>query len=307
MEILTFEYLRYLQAHALVNIDYYINNNFVELPKHQNGFTRLRKDIDISKIRNLDIEKNKKGEVLPAETDRKNAQIIYDTLIDLTPAEAANAQIWGKLTHYDCNAYLQKRQKNNYFKYVNGGIYSDLDNKLNDAKDRSQKAKDEKEIKGIETEIEAIKIELAKKEKQQADWISRNLTLNTNDCIRYRSKISSLWWICKRINEPEIKDNFDYDEAYKIIFRDTDVPFHVFGRPVVSSFNNLLLGILRVLKKNPNFHENDRHGLKELMKSIGREFNAYDIHLFSDNELEDKLSLMYEKMPPPKEKKKTKK
>jgi hypothetical protein len=271
LEIFTFEF--YKKISTLIdkeeNKSSYKDGNFQNIDGYEEGFIKFNRDIDLTKIGNLEIVKNENGNIVPNATDRQNIKIIYDTLKDITPAEASSPELWSKIHHIDAYDYIRKRYPKNCKLFIDTYV----DNKTYYS---PKKKKD-----------------VFVTDKQYKRFISRNFTLPDYECISYRSKISGLWWAAHLINQREIKENFDIDLAYKLITKTTDIISSIFGRPVISNFTNLLLSVLRSLERNPEF---DQSSARDLLKRIGSETNGYDVNVLSQDDLDDKVNLMHEEI-----------
>ena len=253
------------------NKDCYKNGNFESLENYQEGLIKFnfdakpnRKEIDLTKIENLDFVRNKNtNSIQEGPTDAKNIKIIYDAL-DLTPAEAASPELWSKIHHIHCFEYIRERQKakNIIDRYVDNIKWKDK--------------------KGNTKEIN---------QDQYLNFVSDHFTLTTPTKINHRSNVSGLWWAAHLLNNREISDNFNIDEAYKLTMSNTDIHESIFGRPMISNFPTLLLAILKTLKSNHEFYD---QSVADLLKRMSTELNGYDIHVLSQNEINDKVNSMHE-------------
>lgn len=270
MEIFTFEFHKKISTSIFKddNKSCYKDGNFQNLDGYDGGIIKFNRDIDLTNIINLDVVKNKKGNISANETDMKNIKIIYEA-IDITPAEASSPELWSKIHHIDAYDYIKKRYPKNFDAFV--------DKYVNNKTFYSPK----------------LKKNILVTDDQYQRFISRNFTMPNHDCIRYRSKISGLWWAAHLINQPEIKDNFDVDLAYKLINKTTDIFSRIFGTPLIINFTNILLSTIRTLERNPEYSQDS---IRDLIIRMGSEFNGYDIHILSQDDLDDKVNLMHEEI-----------
>ena len=122
LRILTTPYKEHLELGNNIKKNKYLytKGDFTRHDMHSNGSLVSRPDIDVTAIMNLKPVKEN-GKIKENLSDKKNCKIIYDTLKDLTPAEASNGNLWSRLCHYECIDYIKTRHpikgdEDNYYK-----------------------------------------------------------------------------------------------------------------------------------------------------------------------------------------------
>ena len=127
-------------------------------------------------------------------------------------------------------------------------------------------------------------------------YIDHFLAKNPNS-IRYENGIGQLWWTGNRLDHPEVKKDFNFDEAIEIFFKSTDMINRVMGSTTIMSYPKLIAAVIRLMGRKKNF-TSDKSPLKDadgvnLFKyrrffiNLGSRMTSNNVHRFNRGELDD--------------------
>lgn len=83
--------------------------------------------------------------------------------------------------------------------------------------------------------------------------LKERFVANSPQVARYRNSIGSLWWAGYLLNQKSVSQDYSFEHACKIFFRNTQIPFLVIGYPDLMSFENLFAGVLRLIEAEKDF------------------------------------------------------
>jgi len=84
-------------------------------------------------------------------------------------------------------------------------------------------------------------------------WLKDRFIPTSPQVIKYRNSLGSLWWAGYLLKRKSVAEDYSFDNACKIFFRNTQIPFLVIGFPDLMSFEKLFAGVLRLIDKEADF------------------------------------------------------